>query len=195
MGGDVEVGFGEAVAELDDVAETWEAAGADVTVSGVDVAGGRVEACGKSFTAVVLDVVTSFTVVVTAGVALTVFDIMVVGVAIAVAGTDVGTSSTAVADDTLDVVVAADVATEMVLAESGPVVFTVVETEGFGSTGALGAVETTSVGFTPARVEETVLAGGDGAVVVGDPVTGCVTEDAEETWVDSVSGSRAELTT
>lgn len=195
MGGDVEVGFGKAVAELDDVAETWEAAGADVTVSGVDVAGGRVEACGKSFTAVVLDVVTAFTVVVTAGVALTVFDIMVVGVAIAVAGTDVGTSSTAVADDTLDVVVAADVATEMVLAESGPVVFTVVETEGFGSTGALGAVETTSVGFTPARVEETVLAGGDGAVVVGDPVTGCVTEDAEETWVDSVSGSRAELTT
>lgn len=195
MGGDVEVGFGEAVAELDDVAETREAAGADVTVSGVDVAGGRVEACGKSFTAVVLDVVTAFTVVVTAGVALTVFDIMVVGVAIAVAGTDVGTSSTAVADDTLDVVVAADVATEMVLAESGPVVFTVVETEGFGSTGALGAVETTSVGFTPARVEETVLAGGDGAVVVGDPVTGCVTEDAEETWVDSVSGSRAELTT
>lgn len=195
MGGDVEVGFGEAVAELDDVAETWEAAGADVTVSGVDVAGGRVEACGKSFTAVVLDVVTAFTVVVTAGVALTVFDIMVVGVVIAVAGTDVGTSSTAVADDTLDVVVAADVATEMVLAESGPVVFTVVETEGFGSTGALGAVETTSVGFTPARVEETVLAGGDGAVVVGDPVTGCVTEDAEETWVDSVSGSRAELTT
>lgn len=195
MGGDVEVGFGEAVAELDDVAETWEAAGADVTVSGVDVAGGRVEACGKSFTAVVLDVVTAFTVVVTAGVALTVFDIMVVGVAIAVAGTDVGTSSTAVADDTLDVVVAADVATEMVLAESGPVVFTVVETEGFGSTGVLEAVETTSVGFTPARVEETVLAGGDGAVVVGDPVTGCVTEDAEETWVDSVSGSRAELTT
>lgn len=195
MGGDVEVGFGEAVAELDDVAETREAAGADVTVSGVDVAGGRVEACGKSFTAVVLDVVTAFTVVVTAGVALTVFDIMVVGVAIAVAGTDVGTSSTAVADDTLDVVVAADVATEMVLAESGPVVFTVVETEGFGSTGVLEAVETTSVGFTPARVEETVLAGGDGAVVVGDPVTGCVTEDAEETWVDSVSGSRAELTT
>lgn len=197
MGEDAEVGFGEAVAELDKVGETWEAAGADVTVAGVDVAGGRAEACGKSFTAVILGVVTAFTVVVTAGVALAFFDIMVVGVVIAVVGTDVGTASTAMADDTLDVVLAADVATEVVLAESGAVVFTVVETEGFGSTGALEAVETTSVGFTPGRVEETVLAGGNGVVVVGVPVTGCVTEDAEETWVDSVSGSGAgaELTT
>lgn len=133
---------------------------------------------------------------VTAGVALTVSDIMVVGVVMAVAGTDVGTASTAVADDTVDVGVAAGVATEVVLAESGPVVFTVVETEDFGSTGVL---EATSVGFTPGRVEETVLAGGNGVVVVVVPLTGCVTEDAEETWVDSSSGSLfgsgAELTT
>lgn len=192
VGEDFEVCFGEAVAGQVAVAETfWVAAGAGVTVAGA-------EACGKSFTAVVL-AGTDFTVVVTAGV--TLFDITLVAVVIAVAGTDVGTTLTAMAeDDTVDGVVAAGVATVVVLAESGPVVFTVVETEGFGSTGALEAVETTSVGFTPGRVEVTVLAGGSGVVVVGVAVTEIVadvesvTEDAGETWVDGVLLTGAELT-
>lgn len=79
-------------------------------------------------------------------------------------------------------------ATVMVLAESGPVVFTVVETEGFGSTGALEAVQTSSVGFTPGIVDVTELEGGSEAAVVGVAVTGILAGDAEETWVDAMSG-------
>lgn len=100
---------------------------------------------------------TDLTVVVTVGVPLTVSDVKLIAV---VAGTDVGTALTATAD-TQDGVVAASVAAVVVLAESGPVVFTVVETKGFGSTGALEAVETTSVGFTPGRVDATVTTGGN----------------------------------
>lgn len=197
VGEDVVVSFGEAVGGL--VAETfWVAAVVDVTVAGAevttawtDVEDDRVEACGKSFTAVVL-VGTDFTVVVTAGVTLTVFVITLA--AFVIVGTDVGAALMAIGDDDrVDEVVAAGVATVVVLAESGPVVFTVVETEGFGSTGPLEAVETTSVGFTPGRVDVTVLAGGNWVVIVG--VAGAetmvevesVTEDAEETWVDAVS--------
>ncbi len=202
VGEDVEVCFGEAVTGQVAVAETfWVTAGAEVTVTGVDVEDDRAKACGKSVTAVLAG--TDFTVVVTAGV--TLFDITLVAVVIVVAGTDVGTTLTAMAeDDTVDGVVPAGVATVVILAESGPLVFTVVETEGFGSTGTLEAVETTSVGFTPGRVEMIVLSGGDVVVVVGVAVTGIgadvesVTEDAEETWVDDVSrlltGAGGELT-
>lgn len=158
VGEDDEVGFGKAAEGLVAVAETfWVAAGVDVTVGGVEVAtdgadveDDRVEACGKSFTAVVL-VWTIFTVVVTAGVTFTVFDVTLGAVVTAVTDvvvTDAGTALTAMGgDDTVDGVVAAGVITVVVLAESGPVVFTVVETEGFGSTLALEAV---CVGFTSA---------------------------------------------
>lgn len=182
----VEVGF-EAVAELVAVAETfWVAAGADITVAGVDVVDER----GKFFTAVV-PVGTGFTVVVvSAGVTLTVSDFTLEAVAV-VAGTDAGTSVGE--DKAVDGVVAADVATVVVLAGSGPVVFTFTETEGFGSTGAVEAVETTSVDLAAGRVDVMVLAGVSGVVVVGVAVTGMAagvesaTEDEEETWVDAVS--------
>lgn len=172
-------------------AETfWVAAGAEVTIAGVDV-DDRAEACGKSFTAVVL-VVTDFTVVVTAGATLTVFDITLE--VIVASGTDAGAALTAMSeDDTVDVVAAGVVL-------CGPVDFTVVETEGFGSTGALEAVETTSVGCTPVGVDVTVLAGGKGVVVVGVAVAGIIAdgETGQDTWVDAGSAlgavARAELT-
>lgn len=157
------------------------AAGAEVTVAVVDVVDGN----GKSFTAVV-SVGTDFTVVVTAGVTLTVSDTMLVADAIVVAGTLTATAE----DDTVDGVVAAAVATVVVLAESSPVVFAVVETGGFVSTGAV----CVGVGFTAERVDVTVLAGGGGVGVVGAAVTGIVAdmesviEGAEETWVDLLSG-------
>lgn len=149
--------------------------GVEVTVSGVDVADGRAGACG--FAAVV--VVTGFAVVVTAGVTLTVFDTMVAAVVITVAGTDVGAALTAV------VVGAAATGVPAVVAEFGSVAFKVVQVEGFVSTEAVGA---TRVGFASGRADEMVLAGEDGAVVVGVPVTGTLLDEhAEETWVGAVS--------
>lgn len=189
------VGFGEAVGGLVAVAETfWVSAGAEVTVVGVDVTVAEVddiedkaEACGKSFPAAVL-AGTDFAVVVTAGVTLTIFDKAFVAVVTEVAGTDVETALTAKGDDeTVDGVGAAGVEAAAVLAESGSVVFKVVETEGFGLTGALEAAGTTGVGFTLGGTDVTVLAGSNGVVVVGVAVTGIVadveTEDAEETWL------------
>lgn len=134
------VGFGEAVGGL--VAETfWVSAGAEVTVVGVDVtvAGvddiqDKAEACGKSFKAAVL-AGTDLAAVVTAGVTLTVFDKAFVAIVADVAGTDVETALTARGDDeTVDGVGAAGVEAAAILAESGSVVFKVVETEGFGFT-------------------------------------------------------------
>lgn len=192
VGEDAEVGFGEAVSGLVAVAETFWGAGVDVTVgeaevatSGADVEDDRAEV---SFTAVV-SVGTGLTVVVTAGVTFTVFDVTFGAAGTAVAATDAGTALTATGgDDTADGAVAAGVAAVVLLAESGPGVFTGVETEGFGSVGALEAV---CVGFTPGGVDVTVLAGGSGVVVVGVAVTAAdvvsVTEDAEETWVNAVS--------
>lgn len=68
---------------------------------------------------------------VTAGVALAVFDIMVVAVVIIVTGTDFGTTLTAVVVGGLGVV---GTAVATVVTESDPVVFTVVEAEGCVST-------------------------------------------------------------
>lgn len=199
VGGEDEVGFGETVGGLVAVTETfWGAAGVGVTVAGagVTVAGvgfsdDRAEACGKSVTAVAL-VGADLAVVVTAGVTVSVFDVTLVAVVIVVAGTDGGTALTAVGDDD-----EADggVATVVVLAESGPIVFTVVDNDGFGSAGALEAVENTSVCFTPWRVDVdvTVLESGSGTVVVGVAVTETVADvesvigDVEEAWVDALS--------
>ena len=118
---DAEVCFGEAVAGLDK-----PVAGADVIAAGADV-GWSAVASGESFAAVVLVSVTGFTVVVTAGVALAVFDSMVVVVEIVEAGTDVGIALSAMVGGAAGGAVATVVATVVVLAESGPVVFTVVE--------------------------------------------------------------------
>lgn len=170
---DAEVGFGVDVARLDKLAT-----GVEITVVGVDVAGGRAGACGQSFAAVV--VVTVFAVVVTAGVTLTGSDTRVVAVVIVVAGANIGTALTGMVGSAVGVA-----ATGAVVVESVPVAFTVVQVEGFVSTGAVGA---TSVCFESGRVDERVLAGGSGVVVVEVPLTGTlVDEHAEETWVDAVS--------
>ena len=115
VGGDVDVGFGEAD-ELE--------AGTDVGV--MVVGGGRAGAWGKTSAAVVLVVVTGFTVVVTAGATLAV----VVGT-----GTGAGAGFTVVVGS----VGAAAVETVVLWTASGPVVFKVIEPEGFGSSGALEA--------------------------------------------------------
>lgn len=134
VGEDVEVGFGEAVG------------GVEVTTAGVDVVDGREEACGKSFTAVFLDV-TDFTVV-TGEVMLTFSDMTLL--AVAVAGIDVGTALTAIMEEgKVNGVLAAGGATVVVLAEPGSVVFTVVEeTDCLGSTEALEVVVCAILGST-----------------------------------------------
>ncbi len=162
VGEDVEAGIGEAVGGLVAVVETfWVAAGldvpvswAEVTIAWVEAADGRAEACGKSFATLVL------TAVVTVGVTLSVFDIMLAVAVIVVAGTDVETALTPMGDeDAVAEVVAAGAATVEFLAELCPFVLTVAETEGSDSTGALESVEIISVGSTP-KVDVSVLAGG-----------------------------------
>lgn len=140
VGEDVEVGFGEAVG------------GVEVTTAGVDVVDGREEACGKSFTAVFLDV-TDFTVV---------SDMTLL--AVAVAGIDVGTALTAIMEEgKVNGVLAAGGATVVVLAEPGSVVFTVVEeTDCLGSTEALEVVVCAISGST--RACEFVIGEGMGSL-------------------------------
>lgn len=184
VGEDVEVGIGGLVAEAGvDVAVAWD----KVTTAGEDAEAERAEAFGKSFITAVLPG-TDLTLVVTAGESFTVFEITSVAAVIVVSGTDVGTALTATGDeDAVDEVVAAVVATVVVLAELCPVVFRVVET------GVSEAVETASVGFTT-EADVSVPAGSRGvvSVIVVATVTVAkgesVTEDAEETWVDAVSG-------
>lgn len=162
---DAEVGSGV------DVVTVKLAAGGGVTVAGVDVVGGKAGVCGQFFAAVV---VTVFTVVVAAGVTLTASDTRVVVVVVVVAGATVGTALTAAGGG-------AATGAATVVAESGTVASTVVQVEGFVSTGAVGTI---SVCFECGRVAEAMLAGGRVVVV---PVTGTlVDEDAEETWVDAV---------
>lgn len=186
VGEDVEVGTGEAVGGLVAVA------GVDVAVAWVKVTTAA-EAFGKSFTTAVFPG-TDLTLVVTAGESLTVFEITSVAAVVVVSGTDAGAALTATGDeDAVDEVVAAVVATVVVLAVLSPVVFRVVETGGFDSTGVSEAVETISVGFTT-EADVSVPAGSRGvvSVMVVATVTAAavesVTEDAEETWVDAVSG-------
>lgn len=193
-GEDVEVGTGEAVGGLAavagvDVAVAW----AKVTTAGGDAEADRAEAFGKSFTTAGLPG-TDLTLVVTAGESLTVFEVTSVAAVIVVSGINVGSALTATADeDAVDEVIAAVVATVVVLAELCPVVFRVVETGGFDPTGVSEAVETTSVGFTT-EADVSVPAGSRGVVSVMVVATvtvaavESVTEDAEETWVDAVSG-------
>lgn len=165
----VGVGFGEGEAELGKVG--WMGGGVEIT-------GDEAEACGESITATVLVVKGDFTVVFTAAVIVAVFDTVVVVVVVMVAA---GSASTTMADDSVGGRAATGVATVVALAECGPAVFTVVETEEFGSTAASEAVET-STGFTLGGVDVTTLAGGgDGAVAV----TGTVAHgDRKDTWED-----------
>lgn len=115
------------------------------------------------------------------GVTFTVSDKVLVAVVTDVAGTDVETTLMARGhDEQVDGLVATGVEAVVVLAESGSVVVTVWETEGFGSTGAWEVVETTGVGFTLGGVDVTVLTGGNGVVVVGLTVTGLAADVA--TW-------------
>lgn len=152
----------------------------EVKAAVADVAG----ICDEAFAAVV--VVSDFTVVVTAGASFAIFDTVVVAVVVVVVGSVDGGA----AGDTAGGVEATGVATVVVLAESGPVVLTVVDREEFGSTATSEAAETTSVGFTPAGVDDTVLAGGDGVVAVTRVVA-----HVDRQTEDVVSVAGAELTT
>lgn len=151
----------------------------EVKAAAADVAG----ICGEAFTAVV--VVSDFTVVVTAGVSFAMFDTILVAVVVSVVGSVGGET----AGDAVGGVEATGVAAVVVLAESGPVL-TVDDSEVFGSTAASEAAETTGVGFTPAGVDDTVPAGGDGAVAVTRVVA-----HVDRLTEDAVSGAGAELTT
>lgn len=101
-----------------------------------------------------------------------------------VAGTDVETTLMAWGDDEqVDGLVAAGVEAAVVLAESGSAVFTLLEDEGFGSTGAWGGVKTSVVGLTLGGANGIVLTDGNGVVVLGLTVTGLAADvETEDTW-------------
>lgn len=86
-------------------------------------------------------------------------------------------------------VVATDMFPVVLLAGSGA--FTFEEAEGVGSTEALAAVESPSVGFTSDSVNVTALAGDTGVVVISESLTGAEQDaerfDTEEACIDSVS--------
>lgn len=139
VGEDVEVGFGEDVVGLVVRAETfWVSAEVEDTTGEIH---DKAEAC-KSFAAVDIAVVA-------ADVTFTVFDKVLLAVVTDVAGTDVETTLMARGDDEqVDGLVATGVEVAVVLAESGSIVFMLLEDEGFGSTGAWGGVKTSGVGLT-----------------------------------------------
>lgn len=182
------------VAVVEAGAEAW----VDVAFDGVEVAvvDAGLDDFGKSFTtAVVFGIVT-------AGI-VTGFDVR-----------DAGAPSTDWVDDddvveveiAVTMVVAAGLATEVFLADSGPPspggigvgVFTVVETEDFGSTGVLEAVETTSVGFVIEGEEEkmaVVVGGGDGVGILRVVGARFVMGGVDKTWIDGVSGAATDVDT
>lgn len=141
VGDDVEVGFGEGVVGLVVRAETfWVSAEVEDTAGEINVEDDKAEAC-KSFAAVDLAVVVT-------DVTFTVFDKVLLAVVTDVAGTDVETTLMARGDDEqVDGLVATGVEAAVVLAESGSIVFTLVEDDCFGSTGAWGGVKTSGVGL------------------------------------------------
>lgn len=114
----------------------------------------------------------------------TVFEKVLLAVVTDVAGIDVETTLMARGDDEqVDGLVATGVEAAVVLAESGSVVFTLLENEGFGSRGAWGVVKTTGVGLTLGGVDGIVLVDGNRVVVLGLTVTGLAADmETEETW-------------
>lgn len=133
--------------------------------AGAEVGDDEAETCSESFRLAGADSAA----VVTAGV--TILDEALEDVV-----TDVETTSTGRGDDETSegVLVAGVVSTEF-----GFVVFTFVETAGFGSTGALDGEETAAVGFTLGG-DATVLEGGD-EVVVQSAITGVAVTEITET--------------
>lgn len=169
----------EAITGIDDVVETvWVADGVDMTVAGVEVMGSRAEGGGKHSTTEVLGIWTDFTVVVAAGVGLTVFENVATAAVIIVTGT-VGTAVIVTADDDTGGgvvgVLVSGVANVAVLRGLGAVVFTFVGACcRFGSSEILEAVETAGVGLTSGRIGDVVLVSITGVVVVWVAVTGIV---------------------